>query len=292
MFPARFGKALGFATAVALIIAGPALSTPAQAYDILYEALGNGGIEAFNLSNPSNPIATLNDPATNIVFGAGNVYFSSGNTVYTTNANLQGFSVFKTFGGIVESLAISPATGVLYVSGSGEIAGIPLSNPSQSIGAIEDPATSMVVGPSSLYFANGNTVYTTSLGLQGLNVFKTFGGTVESLAINPSAGLLYVSGGGEIAGISLSNPSQSIGAIEDPATSMAVGPSSLFFSNGNTVYTTSLGLQGLNVFNTASTSVTGLALSVASVPEPSSLILMLSGMAALGGGWLIRRRGE
>ncbi len=215
MFASRYGKAFGVALAVAVVVEGQAGSAIGGSTGVLYEALGNNGIAAYNLADPTTPVATLNVPATNIV--------AYDNTVY---------------------------------------------------------------------FSNGGSIYSTGTDLQGASLFKSNGASVTAMAIDPSAGLLYEAlSSGEIVALYLSDPSRAAGFLGQSATGLVEANNTVYFSQGNTVYSTSDNLSGLNVINTNSVPITGLAFS-ASVPEPSTIVLMLSGAVALAGRWLHRRRGK
>jgi hypothetical protein len=68
------------------------------------------------------------------------------------------------------------------------IAAVDVANPSYSFGFLGQSATSIVEGGNTVYFSQGDTIYSTSVDLQGLNVFKTNEASVSGL--EPRAGAL------------------------------------------------------------------------------------------------------
>ena len=296
MFPLRFQDSAVILAFVGVIIAGSAQSGVAGSTSgTLYEALGYGGTTGFNLANLSDATAVSSAPATNIAVGGGTVYFSYANTVYSANANLVGANVVNSSSMVnITALAVNAPAGILYEAfAGGDIAAIDLANPSYAFGFLGQNATSMVVGDGTVYFAEGNTVYSTSSDLHGLNVFATNGSDITALAINESAGILYQAfASGDIAAIDLANPHHAFGFLEQYATSLVADNNTVFFSDGDTVYSTSRYLSGLNIVHENSVPVTGLAINIASVPEPSTLALALGGFAAMAASYAFRRRSE
>jgi hypothetical protein len=114
MFASRSNRAFGVVLAVVLVVSVQAGSAIAGSAGVLYEALGNNGIAAYNLADPTTPLATLNDPATNIVTYGNTVYFSNGGSKYSTTTGLQGATLFKSNGASVTAMAIDPSAGLLY----------------------------------------------------------------------------------------------------------------------------------------------------------------------------------
>jgi hypothetical protein len=63
-----------------------------------------------------------------------------------------------------------PSNGILYETfGSNGFSAINLTDPSMSLGNLFTPATNIVAGGGKVYFESGNTIYSTSPNLVGLN---------------------------------------------------------------------------------------------------------------------------
>jgi hypothetical protein len=165
------------------------------------------------------------------------------------------------------------STGVLHETfGNGGVSAINLANPSQSLGNLNISATNIVAGGGMVYFE--------------LNVFHTNGAAPTGMALDATAGILYETfGNNGISAISLANPAVSLGNLGVSATNIVAGDGMVYFESGDTIYSTTSDLVGLNVVHTNGAPATGLALdaTAAAVPEPSALFLMACGLLAIGG---------
>ncbi len=76
-------------------------------------------------------------------------------------------------------------------------------------------------------------------------------------------GGLYEAFGSEVAGLTLSQPVQELGALGDPATNVVAGGGVVYFEGGPTIFSSTPILQGLTTFHVNNATPTGLALDVA-----------------------------
>ena len=137
---------------------------------------------------------------------------------------------------------------VLYETfGANGVAAINLSTPPTGLGSLFDNATNIVAGGGKVYFESGNTIYSTSTNLVGLNTVLTNGQAATGLALDAADGILYETfGPNGISAIDLNNPSMSLGNLFDNATNIVAGGGKVYFESGNTIYSTSTNLVGLN----------------------------------------------
>ncbi len=270
-----------WASLLFVVAVGTAETARGGSVSVLYQSFGSSGISAINLTNPPTGLAGLGDSASYLAYGGGNLYFSSGNTVYWTSQNLTGLNTFRSFGGPITGLAVDAADHILYLSGGGEVAAISLTNPNVGYGALNINASNLDFSGGSLYFSSGNTIYSSSKYLSGLNTVKSFGGLVTGLAVDAADHILYVAGGGEAASISLTNPNLGYGALNINASNLVAGDGMVYIQSGDTIYSSSKYLQGLNTVLTSNSLPVDLALF--SAPEPSTCTLVLAGLPMLLG---------
>jgi hypothetical protein len=189
-------------------------------------------------------------------------------------------------------LALDAQDGILYETfGSNGISAINLAN-SRGLGNLGVKATNIVAGGGMVYFESGNTIYSTSANLVGLHAVITNNVTPTGLALDAQDGILYETfGSNGVSAINLAN-SRGLGNLGVTATNIVAGNGMVYFESGDTIYSSSADLVGLNAIHTNGEPPVGLALipSVSSVPEPSALLLMFFGLAGLGGRLLGRRR--
>lgn len=187
----------------------------------------------------------------------------------------------------VNSARAGTSQGVLYETfGSGGVAGVSLSTPHVGIGALNDPATNIVSAGGNIYFESGTTVYETSANLQGLSVVDSLPTVAPSgFAVDAADGILYESfGQGGIDAISIANPHFAFGGLNIDATNVVYAGGNVYFQSGNTIYESSNTLQGLNVvfsLNTLPPSDFTVAFAPASVPEPSTIVMLATGLMVL-----------
>jgi hypothetical protein len=255
---------------------------------VLYETFGSGGVAGVSLSTPHVGIGALNDPATNIVSAGGNIYFESGTTVYETSANLQGLSVVDSLPTVAPSgFAVDAADGILYESfGQGGIDAISIANPHFAFGGLNIDATNVVYAGGNVYFQSGNTIYESSNTLHGLTVIDPLPSLAPTgFAVDAADGILYEAfGQGGVAAINIANPHMSFGFLNIDATNVVYAGGNVYFQSGNTIYESSNTLQGLNVvfsLNTLPPSDFTVAFAPASVPEPSTIVMLATGLMVL-----------
>ncbi len=122
----------------------------------------------------------------------------------------------------------------------------------------------------------------------GLTTFHVNNAPVIGLALDASTGILYeTDGGNDITAFNAATGAL-VNFFGTTASAIASGSGTVFFTAGNAINDTSSNLVGLNTFHVNNAPPTGLALDVvpvAAVPEPSSVGLMLAGLAV----WASRR---
>jgi hypothetical protein len=145
-----------------------------------------------------------------------------------------------------------------------------------------------------VYFESGATIYSTSSDLVGLTAIITNTEAPTGLALDASHGILYETfGSNGVAVINRADPRMGLGNLFIPATNIVAGGGKVFFESGATIYSTSPDLVGLNTVLNNNQAPTGLALvTTASVPEPSSITLVLVGLMCWAGrhAWFLIRQ--
>jgi PEP-CTERM motif len=287
------GKFVRFVASLVLVAAVSVGSAVAgSSAGILYESFGSNGISSLNLTNSPTGASFFIHTATNIVAGGGMVYFQDGNTIYSTTANLVGLNVVITNNVTPTGLALDAQDGILYETfGSDGISAINLAN-LRGLGSLFVTATNIVAGGGMVYFESGNTIYSTSANLVGLHAVINNNVTPTCLALNAQDGILYETfGSNGVSAINLADL-RGIGDLGVTATNIVAGNGMVYFESGDTIYSSSTDLVGLNAIHTNGQAPVGLALipSSASVPEPSALPLMLFGLVGLAGQLFVSRR--
>jgi hypothetical protein len=249
---------------------------------VLYESFGAAGISSLN-ANTAAGLNNLFQTATNIVAGDGRVYFENGDTISWTSANLVGVHTLIVNNTPATGLALDASTGILYETfGSNGITALNATT-GAGLANLFQTATNIVAGNGTVYFENGATISTTSSLLVGVNTFHVNGAAPTGLALDPAAGLLFESFGAN--GISSLNTATGAGVANlfQTATNIIAGDGRVYFENGSAIDTTSTQLTGVNTFHANGIPPAGLALVVttASVPEPSTLGLIVSGLLCL-----------
>ncbi len=280
----RFVRLTAFVFVLLVGSAGFAWAGPSNG--LLYETFGSNGVAAINLTNPPTGLGNLFTPATNIVAGGGKVYFESGDTIYSTSPDLVGLTTVITNGQAATGLALDASRGILYETfGSNGISAIDLADPQRSLGNLFINATNIVAGGGKVYFESGDTIYSSTPDLVGLTAVFTNGQPATGLALDASRGILYETfGSNGISAIDLADPQRSLGNLFTPATNIVAGGGNVYFESGDTIYSTTPDLVGLTAVFTNGQAPTGLALvTTASVPEPSSITLVLVGLMCWAG---------
>ncbi len=176
---------------------------------------------------------------------------------------------FVAFAAAATPASANPASGAFYETfASGTVAAFTLNPQATATAFLGDAATNIVATPSGVYFQDGNTIFSTSTSLVGLNTVVSTPGTPAGFAINPTAGILYETfGAGGVAAISLANTSQGLGVLNDTATNISFAGGHVYFQSGDTIYETSPTLVGLTPVITTPTAPTDFAI------DPSDSIL-------------------
>jgi hypothetical protein len=168
--------------------------------------------------------------------------------------------------GIAAPALAAPFGGALYETfGAGGVTGIELANSSIGVGALKTPGTAIATGGSTVYFASGDTVYSTNASLIGLTVFHRNNAAPAGLAVDTTGGFLYETFGASsgVIAINLANPATSAGVLRLAATSIVEGGGKVYFASGDTIYSANPNLTGVSIFHTNSAATTSLALDAA-----------------------------
>ena len=135
------------------------------------------------------------------------------------------YSLAAMLGTAAPALA-APFGGALYETlGAGGVTGIELANSSIGVGALKTPGTAIATGGSTVYFASGDTVYSTNASLIGLTVFLRNNAAPAGLAVDTTGGFLYETFGassGVIAiNLAIRRPVPGCCVLRPPASSRA-----------------------------------------------------------------------
>ena len=158
----------------------------------------------------------------------------------------------------------TPFPGALYETfGPNGVSGLTLTSPIAGVGNLFVPATNIVAGNGMVYFESGNTIYSTTPTLQGLNTVVVNNAAATGLALDASDGILYESFGAN--GISAINATTGagLGNLFQTATNIVAGNGRVYFENGNTVEVHQRDAAGASTVVDNTLAPAGLALDAA-----------------------------
>ena len=160
--------------------------------------------------------------------------------------------IFMAAGLVMGPAPASAATpGVYYESFAGvQLSAISLPNPVLSVGVHLGNATNISAAGPSVYWQDGRDIYRSNFDLSGATLFHTNAVAPTDLAVDTRHGIYYESFAGvELAAISLSSPTSSIGVHLGNATNISAAGDYVYWQDGSDIYRANPDLSGAVLFH-------------------------------------------
>jgi hypothetical protein len=256
----------------------------------LYQTFNTSVVSAFDLSNNFQLLGTYRGSANTLSASGDYVYWTQGVALYRAKPDLSDAQVYSYLGFAPTELAVDASAGVIYadVPGVG-LATLNLANPSQILMFRNGPVSQITAGAGHVFFQEGSRVWQASPSLNDATPYFDLTGPSTDIAYRPADDMLFVAldtlvlglgtrGGGPVQVTAATNTNVHVDHVA------AAGNFKLVQTGHNLSFNEGAFFTGMSYFGNFGLTPSNLAMlevQVASVPEPTALLLMPLGLAVL-----------
>ncbi len=275
------GAILSLAACAPSNAAGPAM------LDVSYSS----GIVALDAATRTLSYGSVSGNVTNVLSAGESVYWQDGRNIYQAPPNLFGAQLQYTApeGFTPTDFAIDPAAGMFYVSFSSGLLALDAATRTLNYGSVSGNVTNVLTSGGSVYWQDGRNIYRAQPNLFSAQLWYSApeGFTPTDFAIDPAAGMLYVSFSSGLLAIDAATRTLNYGSVSGNVTNVLASGGSVYWQDGRNIYQARPNLFGAQLWYSAPEGFMPTDFTIA-VPEPGTGWQLLAGGSALV--WAALRR--